>query len=64
MPGTERYARLFEVRTHTYVHLRQLWVFITRENASFASLAHSIRSILIHDFVNIIRLLTDSLALV
>ena len=33
---------LFEVRTRTYVHLRQLWVFITRENASLASLARSI----------------------
>ena len=42
VPGTERHARLFKarirvllVRTHS---LRQLWLFITRENASLARL--------------------------
>ena len=35
---TERHERLFVVRTRTYVCLRQLWVFITRENASLSRL--------------------------
>ena len=38
VPGTERHARLFEVRTRTLAHLRQLKVSITRENTSFAHL--------------------------
>ena len=44
MLGTERHARLFEVSTRTYLRLRQLWVFITRENASLASLACSMNN--------------------
>ena len=42
VPGTERHTHLLEVRTRMYVRLRQLWVFITRENASLATLAHLI----------------------
>ena len=38
VPGTERHARLFEVTTRMHVRLRQLRVFITRENASLARL--------------------------
>ena len=38
--GTERHECQFVVRTHTYVRLRKLWVFITRENAWLASLTH------------------------
>ena len=38
MSGTERHACPLEVRTCMYVHLRQLWAFITRENASLARL--------------------------
>ena len=40
VPGTERHACLFEVRTgeDVYVHLRQLWVFITTENVSLVYL--------------------------
>ena len=36
--GTERHEHLFVVRACTYVRLRQLWVFVTRENASLAHL--------------------------
>ena len=32
--GAERQVRLLEVRTRTYSHLGQVWVFITRENAA------------------------------
>ena len=38
MPGTERHMCLLKVRTYTYVCLRQLYIFITRENASLAHL--------------------------
>ena len=38
LPGTERHARLFEVRTCTHARLRQLKVSITRENTSLAHL--------------------------
>ena len=41
MPGTERHAHLFEVKD-MHVCLRQLWVFITRENALLASFARLI----------------------
>ena len=36
--GTERHEHPFVVRTRTYKRLRQLWVFITRENTSLARL--------------------------
>ena len=36
--GAERQVRLLEVRTRTYSHLGQLWVFITRDAARFAGL--------------------------
>ena len=32
--GAERQVCLLEVRTRTYSHLGQLWVLITRENAT------------------------------
>ena len=41
VPRTEKHERLFEVRTCTYIP-EAIICFITRENASFASLARLI----------------------
>ena len=38
VPGTERHACLLEVRIRTYIRLRRIWVFNTRENALLARL--------------------------